>query len=152
MAFIKKTYTEGQTVITAQNLNDINNFLGGGTGNLADYVVEQGTSGIWTYRKWASGLAECWARKEISSVAVTSAWGGLYESADIGSIAYPGGLFVAQPIFSSSVSKTKRYSAAGIETDGGSASATPALYLLRATAGTIQGVEISLEAKGRWKE
>ena len=26
----------------------------------ADYIVEQGTSGIWTYRKWASGVAECW--------------------------------------------------------------------------------------------
>lgn len=26
-----------------------------------DYVVEQGTSGIWTYRKWASGIAECWS-------------------------------------------------------------------------------------------
>lgn len=62
MAFTKKNYIEGQTVITAQNLNDINNFLGGGTGNLADYVVEQGTSGSWTYRKWNSGVAECWAK------------------------------------------------------------------------------------------
>lgn len=29
-------------------------------GFIADYVVEQGTSGIWTYRKWNSGIAECW--------------------------------------------------------------------------------------------
>ena len=66
MAFTKKTYTEGQTIITAQNLNDINNFLGGGTGNLADYVVEQGTSGIWAYRKWNSGKAECWLESNLS--------------------------------------------------------------------------------------
>ena len=26
-----------------------------------DYVVEKGTSGIWTYRKWNSGVAECWS-------------------------------------------------------------------------------------------
>lgn len=26
----------------------------------ADYVVEQGISGLWTYRKWNSGIAECW--------------------------------------------------------------------------------------------
>lgn len=26
---------------------------------LADLVVEQGVSGVWTYRKWASGIAEC---------------------------------------------------------------------------------------------
>ena len=25
-----------------------------------DTVIAQGTSGIWTYRKWASGIAECW--------------------------------------------------------------------------------------------
>ena len=30
-----------------------------------DYIVEQGTSGIWTYRKWASGIAECWGREGI---------------------------------------------------------------------------------------
>lgn len=27
-----------------------------------DFVVAQGTSGIWTYRKWNSGVAECWGR------------------------------------------------------------------------------------------
>lgn len=31
-----------------------------------DMVIEQGTSGIWTYRKWASGLAECWGSKSVS--------------------------------------------------------------------------------------
>ena len=28
--------------------------------NQVDYIVEQGTSGIWTYRKWNSGIAEAW--------------------------------------------------------------------------------------------
>ena len=26
-----------------------------------DYIVEQGISGIWTYRKWNSGILECWS-------------------------------------------------------------------------------------------
>ena len=30
-----------------------------------DYIVDQGTSGIWTYRKWNSGIAECWGRTAI---------------------------------------------------------------------------------------
>ena len=34
-------------------------------GSVADYIVEQGTSGIWTYRKWASGIAECWGRERV---------------------------------------------------------------------------------------
>ena len=28
---------------------------------LADYIIKQGTSGIWTYRKWNSGILECWS-------------------------------------------------------------------------------------------
>lgn len=32
----------------------LNNF------GLADYIIEQGTKGMWTYRKWNSGIAECW--------------------------------------------------------------------------------------------
>lgn len=31
----------------------------------ADYIVASGTSGIWTYRKWASGMAECWCTTMI---------------------------------------------------------------------------------------
>ena len=31
-------------------------------GLISDFVVERGTSGIWTYRKWNSGVAECWGR------------------------------------------------------------------------------------------
>lgn len=27
------------------------------------YIVEQGTSGDWTYRKWSDGTAECWGRQ-----------------------------------------------------------------------------------------
>lgn len=40
-----------------------------------DYVVEQGTDGIWTYRKWASGIAECW-RKVTQNISITTLWTG----------------------------------------------------------------------------
>lgn len=53
----------------------------------ADYIVEQGTvttgsgnsTANWAYRKWNSGVAECWCRKYIST-AVTTAWGNLFVS------------------------------------------------------------------------
>jgi hypothetical protein len=35
------------------------------TNNTPDRVVEQGTQGDWTYRKWHSGFAECWRRIEV---------------------------------------------------------------------------------------
>lgn len=52
-----------------------------------DFIVEQGieTTGSgnyaanWVYRKWNSGVAECWCRKHIST-AVNTAWGSLYVS------------------------------------------------------------------------
>ncbi len=34
-------------------------------GAVADYVVEEGTTGGWTYRKWNSGVAECWCKKTV---------------------------------------------------------------------------------------
>lgn len=33
---------------------------------LADHVVEQGTQGDWTYRKWNSGFAECWRNVSVT--------------------------------------------------------------------------------------
>lgn len=32
-----------------------------------DTVVAQGNSGVWWYRKWASGFAECWCAKTVSA-------------------------------------------------------------------------------------
>ena len=36
-----------------------------------DYVVETGISGIWYYRKWRSGTAECWGRYYNSAAALS---------------------------------------------------------------------------------
>lgn len=41
----------------------------------ADYVVEQGVSGKWTYRKWASGVAECWGIFATDGITPSTAWG-----------------------------------------------------------------------------
>ena len=42
-----------------------------------DYVIEEGASGSWSYRKWKSGVYECWMRKTMS-IAVSSAWQSSY--------------------------------------------------------------------------
>lgn len=44
---------------------------------IADVVVEQGTSGIWTYRKWNSGLYEVYGRPS-DSFAMTGSLNGTY--------------------------------------------------------------------------
>lgn len=46
-------------------------------GSIDDYVVETGTSGVWTYRKWNSGYVEC-----VGQISPTVTWNayatGLY--------------------------------------------------------------------------
>ena len=42
-----------------------------GSGGSANYIIEEGTSGIWTYRKWASGIMEAWGNTS-ASVAMTN--------------------------------------------------------------------------------
>lgn len=62
---------------------------------LADYVTEQGSSGIWVWRKWYSGIAECWGRATFTT-AITDSWGSLYEAATVDAKPYPFA-FAAEP-------------------------------------------------------
>ena len=54
-----------------------------------DTVVAQGTSGIWQYRKWASGKAECWALRAFNDVCANTASGSLYWSDALANAPYP---------------------------------------------------------------
>lgn len=44
----------------------------------ADYIESQGTTGVWTWRKWHSGIAEMWGIFGADSLAVDNAWGSVY--------------------------------------------------------------------------
>lgn len=62
---------------------------------IADYIVEQGTSGIWTYRKYSSGIIECWttthwATPTLTMSAISSS--GTYKSNTL-SMPFPTDLF-----------------------------------------------------------
>ena len=63
----------------------------------ADYVTEQGTSGIWTYRKWKSGIKECWANTTTGSAYTMEANGALFTSTPHFEQALPSGLFTNTP-------------------------------------------------------
>lgn len=65
----------------------------------SDYVVEYGVDGTWTYRKWSSGVSECWGKKSMSSINITGANGYLYD-ATTGTEVFPSGLFTSAPIVS----------------------------------------------------
>ena len=57
-------------------------------GLISDYIVKHGTDGIWTYRKRASGIAECWGKQTITN-STWSAWGNAYVSSVIAKVSYP---------------------------------------------------------------
>ena len=52
--------------------------IGASSGRGEDYVIEQGSNDFWTWRKWASGIAELWAVSGVDQIAITSAWGSMY--------------------------------------------------------------------------
>lgn len=64
-------------------------------GSIEDYVVEESinhSAGQWSWRKWASGVSECWG-KFIDSTAMSNSSVGGYASTGI-TPSFPAGLFV----------------------------------------------------------
>ena len=116
-----------------------------------DYIVEQGTSGIWTYRKWNSGIAECWGRKTwSSSVAITTSWGGIYESVPQAGIEYPSNLFIESPVLTMFGSSVSNGAILSIEAESNFADKTPKYWFTRGGSGNPVPV-VSIHAIGKWK-
>lgn len=116
--------------------------------DITDYIVEQGTSGIWTYRKWNSGVAECWG-VELKSTAISSSWGGLYYSSELGTN-FPTDFFVDAPttvsIYVSSALSVWVYNSATFTKN------TIKYYLIRpAQVTTGNNFNVRFHAIGRWK-
>ena len=60
------------------------------TADMTDFVVEQGTSGIWSYRKWNNGNMECWCAYTNSiAVSTASASYGGYRSGQLSIPTFP---------------------------------------------------------------
>ena len=116
--------------------------------DMDDFVVDIGTDGIWTYRKWASGVAECWGRRGSTSYAMTSASGYAYYS--YFTQALPSGLF------------TSVTSAIGGRCGGTSSQALISTNIFALNTAQIQcfiwqpasgtqNVDVAFNVKGTWK-
>lgn len=83
VAILNKTIPGQGTDMSAQGVEDFIEDLNLAPSDyiklseLGDYVIEQGTSGIWTYRKWNSGIAECWGTNTIYPI-TSRAYGSIY--------------------------------------------------------------------------
>lgn len=117
----------------------------------ADYVAEQAVSGIWFYRKMASGLAECWGIYTAPGTLTNTAhWQNLYTTVITNGIAFPPGLFVTKPVSTISLDVSNfpghLYRDSGNETynTGSIAMACPAPF-------SVSGLMLHIHAVGRWK-
>ena len=56
-----------------------------------DFIVEQGMDGMWTYRKWNSGIAECWGGKVVLPTSYNDYYSTYYF--DVNDVQFPSKLF-----------------------------------------------------------
>jgi hypothetical protein len=136
------------------NLTVAGNITAGG--KTVPTIQAQGKAGIWTYRTWSDGTAECWGKKDFT-VNVTSAWGNMYTSgAIVGSnISFPFGLFAETPIVNASLLVR---SAGGILMAPGGAGSnianmdqTGVYEIARGTSLSNAAYTINYQVIGRWK-
>lgn len=116
-----------------------------------DKVIEEGTSGIWTYRKWSSGIAECWGLTAVKTYTHTTASGYGYYTSD--NFAMPSGLFTSVISgFSNRVQGTGTNPSNTLITINGRELTTTnfGIWVQSASSGS-QSLSISLYAIGTWK-
>lgn len=113
-----------------------------------DYIVEQGTSGIWIYRKWNSGIAECWGTYSATISHYTTAFGGY--GYNTGAVNFPTNLFVSAPICTFSAYIGNGFALTGTQTTSRSAASNN--YYAVSTASGSQSTNWYIQVKGRWKQ
>lgn len=120
-----------------------------------DYIVQEGMSGDWTYRKWNNGIVECWM-KTVRNTDITYAWGEFYISQyALNSTAYPIE-FVDYPIVTASVQgiNTDYAVIAVVEGTGDSLTTSPKVYVGRPSGSSVTAFKdymISVYVIGMWK-
>lgn len=132
-----------------------------GGSSSADTIIDHGTTGKWTWRKWLSGIAEMWATFDTDELAMeTQTWGALYTASWMGLAAnkaareYPFA-FTANPIVSATptVGSGNIWLATNTENDIGTRlTHAPAYQCVRASDAVVNSPQISYYVVGRYKE
>ena len=118
----------------------------GGSGSGVNYIVEEGTDGIWTYRKWYSGIAECWGYIPVASISTSTSYGALYYGSQK-TQAFPTGLFIDFPKF---VNVQAYDNGNGTQASLSTWSKDSVSFYPYGVHNTTLNIGYTLEAKGRW--
>ena len=119
---------------------------------ISDYVVAQGTNGIWTYRKWNSGIAECWGNTTINyQIDCTTQRANAVYTDDTfkgSNVSLPSGLFTSVS-FATANARTNGYTIAQVS----NLTTTALSYRVWCPYSTLlaSGSVIEFSVKGKWK-
>lgn len=113
-------------------------------------IEREYTEGMWTVRKWKSGVAECWGTSTRSDVSMGQ-WGStpLYYGTIVAD-SWPSGLFTSAP----NATMFARVSGGNgwlTQTTNMTASTTGTRYVIGVSNTTLSAVNIVTHAYGRWK-
>ena len=144
----------GDLKLNGISIRDIVSKLG------VDYIVEQGLTGKWMWRKWASGVAEMWANFDSDSLSMTTqTWGPLYTASWMGlaenkaARQYPFP-FIENPVVSAmpTVGSGNIWLATNTENDIGTRlTHAPAYQCVRGSDAIVDSPQISYYVVGRYK-
>lgn len=140
-------YPVGSYYETSDSNFDPNNSWGGTwvSETIKDvYVVEEGATNDWIYRKWSDGTAECWKKISLSSGSFTATGNVYYRSAS--GYSFPSNLFNAAPAVEVNADMGNVGSASALNITSSSFS----IYTLSAVS-TARTVSFSVYAIGTWK-
>lgn len=117
---------------------------------VADFVVEQGIYGSWNYRKWNSGLAECWGQA-AKTINVSQGAGSLYYSGTFAGLDYPPQVaFVKAPSCFAAL-RANAYKAWLTTAEEGTLVKTPGYMILAPNANSGNQYTVEYRAVGFWK-
>lgn len=122
---------------------------------MGDFVLESGSSGIWIWRKWASGIAECFGTTATREYVLSNSFGtGLYITPQTeeykNAEAFPEGLFCQPPTVQATPCH-KEYSYFITPRGNPSAASTADYYICGEHTGIVYRASIALHAVGRWR-
>ena len=151
-----KEYVDGKTAVTGVKGNSESSYRTGQVNITAaniginDYVTSTGSGSGWTWRKWNSGMAECWGNFS-QTLSITTTYGSIYESASFNKT-FPSGLFNATPQYCGiSWNGNSNNWILGFELGGSmSSTRTQDFCGVKATSGSVTGT-VMIYAKGTWK-
>lgn len=116
--------------------------------DFGDYIIDQNMNGEVTWRKWASGMSECWCTHDFVNANFSTAAGtSLFYTGTAESFTMPNNLFIETPII---IGSMRANAGTFLSISSGSTNKIIYYWMHCHTKGA-RNATVSIYAKGRWK-